>query len=41
MRGFQAIWIVGPFLRKIQRAIDERVTVARNIGSEDSDLASS
>jgi hypothetical protein len=37
--GFQAIWIVGPFLRKIQRAIDERVTVARNIGSEDSDLA--
>src|SRR5665647_2291003 len=37
--GFQAIWIVGPLLRKIQRAIDERVTVARNVGSEDSDLA--
>src|SRR5512136_1291757 len=37
--GFQAIWIVGPFLRKIQRAIDERMTVARNVGSEDSDLA--
>src|SRR3982075_103418 len=37
--GFQAIWIVGPFLRKIQRTIDERMTVARNVGSEDSDLA--
>ena len=37
--GFQTIWIVGPFLRKIQRAIDERMTVARNVGSEDSDLA--
>src|SRR6202795_20508 len=37
--GFQATWIVGPFLRKIQRAIDERMTVARNIGSEDADLA--
>src|ERR1700682_1333493 len=37
--GFQAIWIVDPFLRKIQRAIDERMTVARNVGSEDSDLA--
>src|SRR5450432_1725964 len=37
--GFQAIWIVGPFLRKIQRAIDERMTVARNVGSEDPDLA--
>src|ERR1700704_2918890 len=37
--GLQAIWIVGPFLRKIQRAIDERMTVARNVGSEDSDLA--
>src|SRR3979409_745545 len=36
--GLQAIWIVGPFLRKIQRAIDERMTVARNVGSEDSDL---
>src|SRR5271165_5301891 len=30
--------IVGPFLRKIQRAIDERMTVARNVGSEDSNL---
>src|SRR3981081_4148010 len=37
--GFQAIWIVGPFLRKIQRTIDERMTVARNVGSEDPDLA--
>src|SRR5260370_1757320 len=37
--GFQAIWIVGPFLRKIQRTIDERMTVARNVCSEDSDLA--
>src|SRR5258705_3498246 len=37
--GFQAIWIVGPFLRKIQRTIDERMTMARNVGSEDSDLA--
>jgi len=37
--GFQAIWIVGPFLRKIQRAIDERMTVARNVGGEDPDLA--
>src|SRR6266568_5324604 len=33
------IWIVGPLLRKIQRAIDECMTVARNVGSEDSDLA--
>src|SRR3981081_1479562 len=37
--GFQTIWIVGPFLRKIQRTIDERITVARNVGSEDADLA--
>ena len=37
--GFQAIRIVGPFLRKIQRAINERMTVARNVGSEDADLA--
>src|SRR3954451_15860393 len=37
--GVQAIWIVGPFLRKIQRAIDERMTVARNVGREDADLA--
>src|SRR5450631_4124903 len=37
--GFEASWIVGPFLRKIQRAIDERVTVARNVGGEDADLA--
>src|SRR5664279_3565036 len=37
--GFQETWIVGPFLRKIQRTIDERMTVARNVGSEDTDLA--
>src|SRR6202163_2488862 len=37
--GFQAIWIVGPLLRKIQRAINERMTKARNVGSENSDLA--
>src|ERR1019366_5645146 len=37
--SFQAIRIIGPFLRKIQRTIDERMTVARNVGSEDSDLA--
>src|SRR5664279_6208896 len=37
--SFQAIWIVGPFLRKIQRAVDERMTVARNVGREDADLA--
>src|SRR3981189_453951 len=37
--GFPASWLVGPLLRKIQCAIDERVTVARNVGSEDSDLA--
>ena len=37
--GFQAIWIVGPFLRKIQRAVDESMTVARNVGREDADLA--
>src|ERR1700730_10444063 len=37
--GLQTIWIVGPFLRKIQRTIDERMTVARNVGSDDSDLA--
>jgi len=37
--GFQAIWIVGPFLRKIQRAVDESMTVARNAGREDADLA--
>ena len=36
---FQAIPIVGPFLRKIQRAIDERMTMTRNVGSEDADLA--
>ena len=39
MRSFQTIWIVGPFLRKIQRAIDERMTVARHVGGEDADLA--
>jgi hypothetical protein len=38
-RGFEVIWIVTPFLRKIQRAIDERMTVARDVGSEDADLA--
>src|SRR5260370_26493397 len=37
--GFQAIWIVGPFLRKIQRTVDERMTVGRTVGSEDPDLA--
>src|SRR5471030_1575498 len=37
--GFQATWIVGPFLRKIQRAIDQRMTVARHVGGEDADLA--
>src|SRR3954453_22760043 len=37
--GFQAIWIVGPFLRKIQRAVDERMTVGRNVGCENTDLA--
>src|SRR5450755_4908825 len=37
--GFEAIWIVGPFVRKIQRAIDEPMTVARHVGSEDADLA--
>src|ERR1700694_4016751 len=37
--SFQTIRIVGPFLRKIQRAIDERMTMARNVGSEDADLA--
>jgi len=36
--GFQAIWIVGPLLRKIQCAIDERVTVARR-RQRSSDLA--
>src|SRR6195256_855700 len=37
--GFQAIRIVGPFLRKIQRTIDEPMTVARHVGSKDADLA--
>src|SRR6267378_4916412 len=37
--GFQASWIVGPFLRKIQRTVDESMTVARNVGREDTDLA--
>src|SRR5258708_16252930 len=37
--GFQAIWIVGPLLRKIQRAVDERMTVARNVGRKNADLA--
>src|SRR5271154_39739 len=39
VRGFQTIWIVGPFLRKIQRAIDERMAMTRNIGGEYADLA--
>src|SRR5664279_1629220 len=33
------IWILGPFLRKIQRAIDECMAMTRNVGSEDADLA--
>ncbi len=37
--SFQAIRVVSPFLRKIQRTIDERMTVARNVGREDADLA--
>src|SRR6202048_3244665 len=37
--GFQTIWIVGPFLWQIQRAIDERMTAPRNVGSEDANLA--
>src|SRR6266478_2345178 len=37
--GLEARWIVGPLLRKIQRAIDERMTVARYVGSEDANLA--
>src|SRR5664280_673215 len=39
VRGFQTIRIVGPFLRKIQRAIDERMAMTRNIGGEHADLA--
>ena len=39
VRGFQTIWIIGPFLRKIQRAIDERMAMTRNIGGEHADLA--
>ena len=37
--GFEATWIVGPFLWKIQCAIDECMTVSRNVGSEHADLA--
>src|ERR1700739_1700745 len=37
--GFQTIWILGPFFRKIQRAIDERMAMTRNVSSEDADLA--
>src|ERR1700726_4933379 len=37
--GFEASRIVSPFLRKIQRAIDESMTMTRNVGSEDADLA--
>src|ERR1700682_1518041 len=29
--GFQTIWIVGPFLREIQRAIDGRMTGGRHV----------
>src|SRR6202022_3421578 len=37
--GFQATGVIGPFLRKIQRTINERMAVARNVGSEHADLA--
>ena len=37
--GFQPIWILAPFLRKIQRAINQRMTMARNVGREHADLA--
>src|SRR5450631_1571935 len=37
--GRQTIRIVGPSLWKIQRAIDERMAMARNVGREDADLA--
>src|SRR5260370_8434647 len=37
--GFQTIWSVGPFLRKIQPTIDERMTVPRNVGRQHSGLA--
>src|SRR5258708_11984239 len=37
--GFQTIWIVGPFLWKIQRAIDERMAMTGNVGREDAELA--
>src|SRR5450631_4264159 len=37
--GFQTIWIVCPLLWKIQCAIDERMAMTRNVGSEDADLA--
>src|SRR3981189_3151568 len=37
--GLQTIWIVGPFLWKIQRAIDERMAMTGNVGREDADLA--
>src|SRR5258708_8111882 len=37
--GFQATGIIGPFLRKIQRTINERMAVARTIGSDHADLA--
>src|SRR3981189_3952109 len=37
--GFQTIWIVGPFLRKLQRAIHERLAMTRHVGSEDADPA--
>jgi hypothetical protein len=37
--AFQTIWILGPFFRKIQCAIDERMAMMRNVSSEDADLA--
>src|SRR6266853_2412058 len=37
--GLQTIWIVRPFLWKIQRAIDERMAMTGNVGREDADLA--
>src|SRR5258707_7728737 len=37
--GLQTIWIVGPFLWKIQPAIDERMAMTGNVGREDAELA--
>src|SRR5258706_3836005 len=33
------MWLVGIFLRKIQCGFDERMTVARNVGRKNADLA--